>query len=511
MLRSLCVLAGVVALVLWWLWSAEVLPAGLPADRAEPAAEPVVSPVGAERQELGVEAAILELQVQAAGEPVEAEVQVVQDADPKVLTATLAKALRDPASRRSRLVLTGHREIEVDAQQWTLLRMSRKGSAMVARQLRLAPFRGRLSRLVDLSAELRTVHVQLYRSDLSAVAVDAEVRLVWEPLGSDPRSKPQQQTARSDVAGCVSFSGLAPGLVQVLAPGAGTRDLPPYTARVILAPTTPLLETSCCLRVMPSRSQVSLQVFAEGVDRRARAKLFLRRVDLASADLLPQQGSLRQGVQSLMFEVPDGVYEVASLPLWQYRIEPSTIRVRGDTEASVEALRVESVPTTLTGLPRRAFPVRVFPDESSQLTSLDPQLMFVGESWWRSPVGAVPRRDAAVRLVALGRQLCFLSEAVVIAGAALEVAMLPATQINVVWAGPLPECETVVTFDSAGTQVARQSSPQLVSLDGILLPALCCAAAVPRGAVTVRGHGPDGVIWTRELVADRARLVLRVP
>ncbi len=411
--------------------------------------------------------------------------------------------------------------LEVPAGQWIWVRVSAAESPFVGWYLRVPPFGGERVETLLQSFRKRTLHVFALNPQMTGPAAGQKVGIYALDMRNPGPPIPLKRV-KTDGNGYARVPGLEPGGFFVAAPGAGPEDNHPHTARLMLPPRIPAVESVCTVVAMPETRSVTLRVEADIQPDRNRGmapKLYLKRKDDGSGRPYPLPAMLQPGKQTTVVRVPSGTYELGALPLGRLVLETNEafldVAAGADPVVDIKVRENEAMTSLeLRGIPEDEFPVIVHPRRCDAVADEDPQLFFLGPYRWRRPEQQVPVLSFRCRLVGLARGGTYLADRELqMTRPGMVVDMQPACLVHVRWLGvEAVRSEGAVAITTSGKeQVVTRLRPELIADGAELQPALVGTAVVSKGLIEVECVRRDGgVAWRRQQEGQGQSLVISV-
>lgn len=408
--------------------------------------------------------------------------------------------------------------VAVHPGEWTRLGLRRLPFEHGAVYRWVPPFTGVRTERIRVEDERAAIHVRLLASDFATPAAGRTVEL--HRFVAATGGSAATVVERADSAGRLSFRELGAGVYTIVAEGATVAHGVPHVARLALDPSVPTGDAVCTL-VVPDRAiAVTLLVQASfEPDRELAPKLFLERMD-APAELVPIAGVLRPGEAEHVVALARGTWRAAVLPLGICDVVPGTERiVVAGTDPHRALVQVAADPhrtaVTLRGIPREAFPLRVFavgPDVPGH--GLD-DLLFLGRPHWTRAEMAVPSLPGPIHVAAVGARGVFVSSGEIRLDGSddrVDVEMVAGTRVQVVWRGWDPDvaADAILVVDAGGERWALRPVCRFANAGGEIVPAATAWFPAKRGTIArVECLRLDGTtVWEQSVDLDRSHVVI---
>ncbi len=420
--------------------------------------------------------------------------------------STLPECRDDP--RASHADVDGEGDLEVRTGEWTWLRFCGPHGRVAFD--RVGPLATDATHTLDLSRTPR-VHLQVVDSDWQTPVSHAHVNVYASTLAEALASLGARTT---DTTGYLAVADLPPGRAIFTTDRADPLDGAPTACPLIWGNNNADVGI-VLVQAEPCHDLRLTVLVTDGMTSPVPPKLYLARLDGIRNRLVPQQGTLRPGLQELLFRVPAGSYEVGVLPMGELRVTGGLIEV-GDTDAYAPIALTPTQDRTalrLLGPGMNDPPLRVSLELASGLRADDPDLLFVGPFHWQTTEASVPRSSEPRIVTCVGRHRAFVSAVPVVLDAAQkDVDLVPACCLVVEWTmhdAPALVAPMLVA-DQEGWQIARPFERALIACPGGRMPALVARVVVPFGDFRLEGIDGDRTLWNKTCTANTRQLTVRI-
>ncbi|MEZ5988711.1 MAG: hypothetical protein R3F30_06235 [Planctomycetota bacterium] len=409
----------------------------------------------------------------------------------------------------------GHLDIEAPSGAWTWLRVRADPPQLgePCETYALVPPWAE-EREVRLVGTHYAIPVFVLAKGLAGNLPDGEVQLWRSPLDGQ---KPIELvgTGRTGSQGQLRFEGLTPGSYVVCAPGAGRGARPPHAEKVVLGGPAGRQEHPVVVQQAEPVARIDLQVDSTIVPVSAPMPVLYAR-SLDDDDLVPMQGTIRAGKQTVHLELRDGVYELALLPGGIGRIEndDTMLEVKDGHSSRSEILLVpldRKVEVELVGLDFKVRGVHCWFRSEDGLHDENRRLLFHGPWTWNVRKLDIPLAAERGRWVVWDQGHVWLSKQVFDTDAVVHrVELEPATRLQVRWRGEdaLMRGPTHLVVTSRHGSCARVQAKVLAPVDGRRVAMRLGTCVVPRGPVQVDcvDDTTGESLWTRDVMAKETWL-----
>lgn len=423
--------------------------------------------------------------------------------------------LREPPGVVS-LDVAGQCEVPVPPGSWTWVRVASSDRRVLFEAV--PPFEGSRELRVDLRRP-PLIHVRVLDASYVRARPRAEVRVLRsEWTNARQPELALVRTVMCDGSGEANIGGIPSGRILLLTRGAQPGDREPSTAVISWRAEADSQASDVVVSLVETAPRRQVRICAHvgaGLAASPTPKLFLRRIDLIGGELIPQREVLRVGVQDVVFDAPEGTYQLEALPI-------GTCRLEGSCRLDVGAMGIEctvavtpvpaSTQVTLLGMgPDEPWRVAVQPVDGLRMD--DPERLFFGPLHWGAGGATVPPIAELVWVQALGRSRSFVSKSpVVLSGPRVAVEMETATCLRVDWAGDLHDGSTapMLVAKVGSLECVRPFQRDLVLAPAGKRPGLVASLVLPAGRTELQAWVGGTQVWSKDVALSGRLVCVRV-